>query len=142
MPHEAPWLDDYEARKKASLQKQNSRVLEVQRLQNAIMKALLKCPTFMADPSKMTRGYCETQCGNEECFRIWKERERILWPEMKEQETPVLAANTVNMDLKVESLKLDAKSQKSQELKKSRHHSQGVSGMHKKSRSLFDLEAA
>ncbi len=122
MPHDQPWLDDYQARHQAELQARRDEENEVFRIQNQAMRATRECPLKLR-----TRTDCQN-CGNEECVKAWKEQNK-LWPEPYEE--PAYRAGTTNTRQAAATSYAKSKLQNTQ---KSPHPGQPASGL-----TLFDL---
>ena len=97
-----------------------------------------KTKTFEEVAGRRTPEDCKA-CGNEACIKAWEEQNE-LWPE--EYEPVAYRVSTVSTGLSKGKLLQDAQSRNCQELENSQRHSQGASGIGRKSRSLFDLRAA
>jgi hypothetical protein len=87
MPHDSPWLDDYQLKLKADELQRKSEEDKVFNTQNAALRAAINCPLPIRTPSD-----CRN-CGNEECVNAYKEQNK-LWPE--EYEEPAYHANTTS----------------------------------------------
>jgi hypothetical protein len=102
MPNNKPWLDDYEAKKKAEINAENARVLLVQKIQNEAMKISNACPNKVRTPETCVN--CKEGL-KEQCIKSWKKQKKYLWPEMKTEpgkvafpvSTPGIFSNTPNL---------------------------------------------
>jgi hypothetical protein len=74
MPHDSPWLNDYQLKLKADELQRKSEEDKVFNTQNAALRAAINCPLPLRKPSD-----CRN-CGNEECVNAYKEQNK-LWPE-------------------------------------------------------------
>jgi hypothetical protein len=88
MPHDSPWLNDYQLKLKADELQRKSEEDKVFNTQNAALRAAINCPLPLRKPSD-----CRN-CGNEECVNAYKEQNK-LWPENACDE-PAFPANTTS----------------------------------------------
>ena len=116
MPHEAPWLDDYQLKLKADELQRKSEEDKVFNTQNAALRAAINCPLPLRKPSD-----CRS-CGNEECVNAYKEQNK-LWPE--EYEEPAYHANTTSTPQAAET---SSAASKLQNTPKFHHPGQPASG--------------
>lgn len=123
MPHDQPWLDDYQTRHQAELQARWNEEAKVFQIQNQAMKtALAECPFELRTPET-----CR-ECGNESCIKAWKEQQK-LWGD--DNEEPVCHVNTTSTRQDAAPLPAQSKSEHTQT---SRHPGRPASGI-----DLFDL---
>jgi hypothetical protein len=87
MPHEQPWLNDYQARHQAELQARWDEEAKIFNIQNLALKAAINCPFPIRSPEMCAN------CGESSCVKAWKEQQK-LWQE--DPEEPVYPASTTS----------------------------------------------
>lgn|GEM_PF-6684027 len=126
MPHDQPWLDDYQTSVKKKLQEKWAEDHNIFEIQNRALRAAINCPFPIRTPETCAG------CGEAACINAWKGQEE-LWGKSEGGQLPVSAVNIVNTNpVPRSSNALDGKTDST----KSLLHGRLVSGL--ETRDLFN----